>query len=187
MRELFARSAREYEVETVLADGVEDLFKAVLSIINAHSLGEVVIAGFPADVASSLAEWLIMRGVEARVIDGVEVKEAIRVAERAGGGIVLSYAGVAETGTVIILDGVGSILASTLPPTLIAVLEEERILQSYADLSGLMRSMSSRHGLIHLITGPSGTADIELSYVKGVHGPREVVVLLYRGGGLGGP
>jgi L-lactate dehydrogenase complex protein LldG len=90
-------------------------------------------------------------------------------------GLTGALGGIAETGTLIIPGGPGRPLtASLLPEIHIAVLEVKTI---YADLPQALtfepiRSASS----VVLVSGPSRTADIEMTLTIGVHGPRQVHV-----------
>jgi L-lactate dehydrogenase complex protein LldG len=69
--------------------------------------------------------------------------------------------------------------ASLLPPIHIAVLQPRQIIRGLDDLFTFLpsdsREMSSA---VTLITGPSRTADIELTLVVGVHGPQQLHVIL---------
>jgi L-lactate dehydrogenase complex protein LldG len=69
--------------------------------------------------------------------------------------------------------------ASLLPPIHIAVLQPRQIIRGLDDLFALLpadsRELSSA---VTLITGPSRTADIELTLVVGVHGPQQLHVIL---------
>jgi L-lactate dehydrogenase complex protein LldG len=87
----------------------------------------------------------------------------------------------AETGTLILLSGRGRPRAtSLLPDTHVAVFDKSRLVESLSQVGVLLealhedptRSMSG--AMINLITGPSRTADIELTLTRGVHGPKEV-------------
>src|SRR5437867_3658544 len=87
----------------------------------------------------------------------------------------------AETGTVILLSGRGRPRStSLLPDTHIAVFDRSRLVESLAQVGILLealhvdpaRSMSG--AMINFITGPSRTADIELTLTRGVHGPKHV-------------
>jgi L-lactate dehydrogenase complex protein LldG len=87
----------------------------------------------------------------------------------------------AETGTLILLSGRGRPRAtSLLPDTHIAVFDRSRLVESLAQVGILLealhedstRSMSG--AMINFITGPSRTADIELTLTRGVHGPKDV-------------
>ena len=87
----------------------------------------------------------------------------------------------AETGTLILLSGRGRPRAtSLLPDTHIAVFDRSRLVESLAQVGVLLealhvdpaRSMSG--AMINFITGPSRTADIELTLTRGVHGPKDV-------------
>lgn len=93
-------------------------------------------------------------------------------------GLTTAQMAIAETGT-LVLDSSVELhrLASLVPPLHIALLNEADIV---SDLSGLFDrySTSELPPTLTMITGPSRTADIELELVVGVHGPRELVVLL---------
>ncbi|HEX4035942.1 MAG TPA: LUD domain-containing protein [Solirubrobacteraceae bacterium] len=85
---------------------------------------------------------------------------------------------VAQTGT-IILSGApaeGRRVLTLIPDLHICVVGEEQIVellpQAIAAIAG------SRTRPLTLISGPSATSDIELRRVEGVHGPRDLVVLV---------
>jgi L-lactate utilization protein LutC len=89
---------------------------------------------------------------------------------------------IAETGTVAMKPGIGSSrLVSLTPEVHIGVMTPESIIPSLDELFALTRDqhLSGEHkGMINLITGPSRTADIEANLVIGVHGPREVHLVI---------
>lgn len=95
-------------------------------------------------------------------------------------GITGALAGLADTGSIIVASGPGRARsASLLPPIHLALL---RVSQLYPDLPTWMaeqggKLLPSTANLV-IITGPSRTADIELTLVMGVHGPREIHVIL---------
>jgi len=92
-------------------------------------------------------------------------------------GVTKAICGLADTGSVLIVDGEGSPLqASLLPEIHIAVLHASEILPSLADAMTLPVVRESRSAVV--ITGPSRTGDIEMSHTIGVHGPSEVYVFL---------
>ncbi len=90
-------------------------------------------------------------------------------------GLTGALAGVADTGTLVLPGGKGRPLTASLLPLLhIAVLKAEDILPDMASalkLPGLRQCAAAA-----LVSGPSRTADIEMTLTLGVHGPRDVVV-----------
>ena len=76
---------------------------------------------------------------------------------------------------------------SLLPPVHVAIVEAGRVLPSLDELFTLRRSdflNGTMGSYMNIITGPSRSADIEYTIVKGVHGPGEVhLVLLDEGPG----
>jgi L-lactate utilization protein LutC len=90
-------------------------------------------------------------------------------------GVTKAICGLADTGSVLIVDGDGSPLhASLLPEIHIAVLAKSDILPSFSDAMHLIKDTSAAV----FITGPSRTADIEMTLTIGVHGPGELYVYL---------
>jgi L-lactate dehydrogenase complex protein LldF len=90
-------------------------------------------------------------------------------------GVTKAICGLADTGSVLILDGDGSPLhASLLPEIHIAVLTKSDILPSLSDAMYLIKDTSAAV----FITGPSRTADIEMTLTIGVHGPKEIHVFV---------
>ena len=73
-------------------------------------------------------------------------------------------------------------VTSLLPPVHVAIMESKCILSSSEDLiARLMVDLEEKGELdscLTLITGPSLTADIELNLVHGIHGPRELHVII---------
>jgi L-lactate utilization protein LutC len=90
-------------------------------------------------------------------------------------GVTNAICGLADTGSVLIMDGEGDPLkASLLPEIHIAVLKSSDILPSLPDAMPLIKNTSAAV----FITGPSRTADIEMTLTIGVHGPKEIHVFL---------
>ncbi|MBM3181971.1 MAG: hypothetical protein FJZ86_16735 [Chloroflexi bacterium] len=90
-------------------------------------------------------------------------------------GVTNALCGLADTGSVLIVDGAGSPLhASLLPEIHIAVLKSSDILPSLSDAMPLLKNTSAAV----FITGPSRTADIEMTLTIGVHGPKEIHVFV---------
>ncbi len=92
-------------------------------------------------------------------------------------GLTMGDVAIANTGSILISNEPGrSRLASLTPPTHIVLIPESRIVQTLED--GMKRA-TDRTTVI--VTGTSRTADIESVLVRGVHGPRELLVLRMRG------
>jgi L-lactate dehydrogenase complex protein LldF len=86
-------------------------------------------------------------------------------------GLTGCQAGIAETGSLALPGGPGRPLsASLLPEVHVAVLKAQDI---YPDLTTFFRASGPTPSLA-LVSGPSRTADIEMSLTIGVHGPKEV-------------
>lgn len=89
---------------------------------------------------------------------------------------------IAETGSVSIAAGRGvSRLISLLPPVHIAVVCPDQIVPSLDELFSLRRSEFLERGSLdytNIISGPSRSADIEQTLIKGMHGPREVHMVI---------
>jgi L-lactate dehydrogenase complex protein LldF len=90
-------------------------------------------------------------------------------------GVTKAVCGLADTGSVLEANGEGSPLhASLLPEVHIAVLSKADILPSLPDA---MHFVTGKRAAV-FITGPSRTADIEMTLTIGVHGPKEIHVFV---------
>jgi len=101
-------------------------------------------------------------------------------------GLTSAFAGIAETGTLMLLSGPQLPTRNNfLPDNHIVVLPADEIVSSYEEgWERLRSSMPPGQGqftmprTVNLITGPSRTADIELKIELGAHGPRRLHILI---------
>ncbi|PLX73019.1 MAG: hypothetical protein C0615_11415 [Desulfuromonas sp.] len=102
-------------------------------------------------------------------------------AEQAAAGISGANFGIAETGTIVLESSAEPVrLATTLPPKHFVLIDPAKIV---ADGRAAVPYLQNLHHLapqsfIAYITGPSRTADIERVLTIGVHGPKELHILL---------
>jgi L-lactate dehydrogenase complex protein LldG len=91
-------------------------------------------------------------------------------------GVTRAWRGIAETGTVVMRSREGR-RAALLPPQQLVLLHALEVVpglsELYADVAG-----SEPAAALVQITGPSRTADIEMTLVTGVHGPEGVFVVV---------
>jgi L-lactate dehydrogenase complex protein LldG len=115
-----------------------------------------------------------------RVLAGAARGSSQRDAQAAAQiGVTGCDAAIAETGSLVLLSGGGKPrTASLLPPIHLAIVRE-------TDLRGSIGEFFSERALdiadaacCTIVTGPSRTADIELTLTLGVHGPGQVIVVI---------
>jgi len=101
-------------------------------------------------------------------------------------GITLADYAISESGTIVLYNNkIQNRNCSLIVPIHIAILQKEKIVKSIFDIISIISKDYSRLDSIYklsncitLITGPSRTADIELILTLGVHGPKELYVLV---------
>jgi len=146
--------------------------------VIAWNLGQIGLAGLP--------QLLAQRGISitSANIHGDERKARLQALDPATVCISGVDAGIAESGSLLLRHGPGRPrLASLLAPYHIAVLRSGQIVRGLGDALAQARA---RHGSdiftdtsnLTLITGPSRTADIEMTLSLGIHGPQEIHVVL---------
>jgi L-lactate dehydrogenase complex protein LldG len=96
---------------------------------------------------------------------------------------------VAETGTLVLVSAAGRPRStSLLPPCHVAVFDRDALVESLEHLGLALEAWhegvppAERGAVINFITGPSRTADIELTLTRGVHGPKEIHAIFVDGG-----
>jgi L-lactate dehydrogenase complex protein LldG len=94
-------------------------------------------------------------------------------------GVTSAQGGIAETGTLVLDSSVDrNRLVSLVPPVHIAILDASRIYTTLGETLAALQSGAELSPAITFITGPSRTADIELTLAIGVHGPQELYVII---------
>jgi len=174
--------------------GLEDkIARFADEVAELHKV-EVIRAGNWDQARRHIASMLQERGVSSIALAGEDLKPSLplwgkwKVAgdrdstERAEVGVVQADYGLAETGSVVLVaskDKPRSV--SLLPPVCIFALSVFGMLDSMAHLMKELEARHAKEGMpatVNVVTGPSRTADIELSLTVGVHGPGEVHVVL---------
>jgi len=130
-----------------------------------------------------LSEALREAGVplEDAAVPAEAAGRAARLAElgRARVGITGTLAAIAETGSVVLASGPGRPrLAWLLPPRRVALISRRRIYPTLEAFFADHPDVCSGRAEVAFVSGPSRSADIELTLTRGVHGPRELDVVV---------
>jgi L-lactate dehydrogenase complex protein LldG len=190
--ELLARFGSEMEAVggVVHSAGVPDLAGVIGRIARERGLTHVVTWS---------EESLSFPGLLARLgTEGLKLEGVTAAGESVGGVQRIPYAGIAwaevgltgtdfaiaDSGTLVLQSGVGKDrLVSCLPAIHIAILRPGQLLNSLEEVGVLLERERQQADsgdtprAIDFITGPSRTADIEMSLTRGAHGPKEVHVI----------
>lgn len=155
----------------------------------------------PADAPKALAEYLARQNLPTELtmapdasLAGIPWDEASMLTIRQGRAdprddvsVTPAFAGIAETGTLMLTSGPGHpSTLNLLPDTHVVVLPESQVVGNYEE--GWDRLRAARKGnrnaggamprTVLFVTGPSRSADIEQTVQLGAHGPRRVHILL---------
>jgi len=194
-QELFIERLREYDAEVVEC-GPEGVAAAIQAQLEASGRRRFVVPeGVPAEWRAAGFEWKV---------DGDLPVDEI---ERADGVVTACFCGVAESGTIVLhhSETEGRRVLSLLPDWHLCVVKASQIVETLPEYfdrcaisdqrpeirdkrSGLRDQGSENEGadklprLVTWISGPSATADIEMTRIKGVHGPRFLNVVVVRDG-----
>lgn len=162
--------------------------------INNATVARVSAAEVPGEVAAYLAR----NNLPARAaiapssqLDGLDWKSQKLLELRRGNAVASdavaitgAFAGIAETGTLVMASGPEHpVTLNLLPDTHIVVLREDDIVGGYEDVWGRLRARYGKNGMprtVNTITGPSRTGDIEQAMELGAHGPRRMHILVVR-------
>jgi len=94
-------------------------------------------------------------------------------------GVTGCHGAIAETGSMALLSGPGcSRAVSLLPPLHVALVRPDDLFYGMGDFFSVHGDRIAGTASCTFVTGPSRTADIELSLTIGVHGPARVVIIV---------
>lgn len=134
---------------------------------------DLPVPGVPAALAA--AGWRRLGhsvGSETRLDDQLEYGDLTL-------GVTGADAGLAESGSVVLGHGPGRPrMASLIPETHVVLLEAPSIVRTLSHWAEKNPDSARRTANLVVITGPSRTGDIELQLNLGVHGPRQVHIVV---------
>ncbi|MGO8758343.1 MAG: LutC/YkgG family protein [Terracidiphilus sp.] len=171
--ERMAERLREYDAEVVecTPEELEATIAAQLESSGRHLF--IAPPGLPAGWLVPAA-WQI-RGFEWSVDHGLTADEI----ERAEGVVTACFCGIAESGTIVLHHSPteGRRVITLLPDWHLCVVRASQIVETLPEYFARCEQPPK---LVTWISGPSATADIEMTRIKGVHGPRFLNVILVR-------
>ena len=159
----------------------------------------VAEADKPADIPALIADYLRQQNLPSRIRHGndrllseLPWRETAPTVERLSGraeptdevSVSRAAAGVAESGTLILLSGPDNpTTLNFLPETHVAVVQGNDIVASYEDVFDRIRGAYGTGQLprtLNMITGPSRTGDIEQRLELGAHGPKRLHIIIVK-------
>ena len=166
--EAFVDRVRDYRA-TVLH--VDDAAAAVAEVLATQRARKI---GIPRDLDARLRP----AGVKLVEDDALSPQQL----DELDGALTTCAAACAVTGTIALDGGPGQgRRALTLLPDLhICLVREEQIVETVPELIRRLEPAAIEGRPLVLVSGPSATSDIELQRVEGVHGPRQLVVIVER-------
>jgi L-lactate dehydrogenase complex protein LldG len=98
--------------------------------------------------------------------------------DRFDAAVTLGALAIAETGTIVLegVSGQGRRAATLVPDVHVCVLNADNIVSNVPEAFARLASAATLP--LTFFSGPSATADIEMTRIKGVHGPRHLHILL---------
>lgn len=164
---LMIERLREYEAEVVetTPDSLPGAIASQLAASGRHIF--VVPTGLPAAWLANGFDWKIDHGLTANEI------------ELADGAVTAAFCGVADSGTIVLHHSAdeGRRAITLLPDWHLCILRATQVVET---LPEYFDRCAETPALATYISGPSATADIEMTRIKGVHGPRFLHVILVR-------
>lgn len=166
-----------------------ELFKESLEAVD----GRCIVVNSESVLAQAIDEILEkIKATKVAVSDAAGIRQLVKtdgreVSVAPSAADIFSYdvgvsgvqAAIAETGTVV-LDSSRERhrLLSLVPPVHIAIVKASQIFETLGETLAFMQRDTEVSPIVTFVTGPSRTADIELTLAIGVHGPQELFVVV---------
>jgi len=167
----FRQSLEAVDGHCVVVRGDKEIAQALTDIISVLPQTHIAISDNP-----EVERLLYLTDLE---IEELGTAPNARDIFRFDVGISSAQAAIAETGT-LVLDSTRERhrLVSLVPPVHIAIIRASQIYRTLAEVLTVIRGAKEVSPAVTFITGPSRTADIELTLAIGVHGPQELYVII---------
>lgn len=184
--ETFSRELEKVGGRVTCAQSAAELRQLLQELYSPEEYATVAVSACAVLDQLGLREWLVSTG--RRVVPSLEEfmlaenspDQYKHVLVRADLGITCADYALADTGTLVLLSGGEQHrLISLLPPVHVCLLDPRHIFAGLTDFLAHEDKASQPPYAMTCITGPSRTADIELTITMGIHGPRELQVVLY--------
>lgn len=164
--ELMVDRLRDYDAQVLEVATGEEAW-AIAKMLMARGVRRLVTpAGLRAELRVGGFEWLVDDGMSAAELNGVD------------GVLTECTLAIAETGTIVLQNraGQGRRAVSLVPDYHLCVVQEADVVATVPEAMARLQETASLPTTF--ISGPSATADIEMTRIKGVHGPRFLDVVL---------
>lgn len=172
--ERFAQRLADYGAHvTRTSDEPTQIAQAVAEACSRHGVGTLVAA----DQAIGSHSPPVVR----LLLDDPPGHLATAEIEQAEGVLSGCAWAIAETGSIVLDGGAGQgrRVLSLLPDLLICIVRADQVLPGVPEaIEVLGANLLGHRRPITFVSGPSATADIELTRVQGVHGPRRLEAIL---------
>jgi L-lactate dehydrogenase complex protein LldG len=166
---LLTHRLRDYDAHVLESPDV-DVAAAVAGMLKARGISRMV-------VPSGLRPSLLPTGFDF-IEDAALTHAELNLCE---GILTESTLAIAETGTIVLqnLPGQGRRAATLVPDYHLCIVDATKIVATVPEAMESLRPTANL--ATTFISGPSATADIEMTRIKGVHGPRSLDVILLLG------
>ncbi|WP_404408129.1 lactate utilization protein C [Jeotgalibacillus malaysiensis] len=158
-----------------------DLSEVIDQVLEEYDAKSVITWDDPRFEAFGLKDFQSRESVDVwRAENG---SDSVALAEKADVGITFSDYTLAESGTVVLLSESGKGRSVSLLPTYyIAIIPKSTLVPRMTQATTAIHQMAERGervpSCVNFISGPSNSADIEMSLVVGVHGPIRACYIL---------
>ncbi|GAB3450047.1 LutC/YkgG family protein [Insolitispirillum peregrinum] len=158
-----------------------DAWPALLAeVMQRHGLDSLMYAPGTVDGQQVATAWGTLEQAPALVPYDRPVEELKdTLVNGVAAGLTATRAAIAETGSLVLWPTAEEPrLMSLLPPVHVAVVRAETVVDTLAVLMASQHWAQQMPTNVVLVSGPSKTADIEQTLAYGVHGPKELIVLI---------
>jgi L-lactate dehydrogenase complex protein LldG len=184
--ETFSRELGKVGGRVSSAQSSEELRQLLQELYSPEEYATVAVSACEVLDQLGLREWLVSTGrqVVPSLKEFMTAENSLdqykHVLMKAELGITCADYALADTGTLVLVSGGEQHrLISLLPPVHVCFLDPRDIFASLTDFLAREDETSRPPSAMTCITGPSRTADIELTITMGMHGPRALQVVLY--------